>query len=41
MVVFGQSGCIRANEVVIGQTWLYSCKSSIIQAKVVVFKKSG
>ena len=42
MVVFGQSGCIRAKivlfgkEVVLGQKWLYSCKSGYNRAKVVV-----
>ena len=41
LIVFAQSGSIRANVVVIGQTWLYSGKSCIIQAKVVVFKKNG
>ena len=34
MVVLGQSGCIRAKVVVIGQKWLYS-------DKVVVFGQSG
>ena len=37
MVVFGQSGCIRAKVVVIGQKWFYSGKKDCIQAKVVVF----
>ena len=32
MVVFGQSGCIRAK-------WLYSGKSGFIRAKLVVFGK--
>ena len=48
MVVFGQSGCIRAKMVVIKQKWLYlgksgsiSGKSSCIRAKVVLFGESG
>ena len=41
MVVFGQSGCVRAKVVVIGQRWLYSGKNCCIRAKVVVFGQSG
>ena len=41
MVVFGQSGCIRAKEVVFGQKWLYSGKSGCIPVKVVVFGING
>ena len=41
MVVIGQSGCIRTKVVAFGQKWLYSDKSGFIQAKVVVFGKSG
>ena len=43
VVVFGQSGCIRANVVVLGKKWLYSGKvvvfgkSCCIRVKVVVF----
>ena len=43
MVVFGQSGCIRAKVDVIGQggfnrvKWLYSGKVFCIRAKMVVF----
>ena len=45
MVVFGQSGCIRAKWVVIEQKWLfsgkllYSGKSGCIRAKVVLSGK--
>ena len=31
--VFGKSCCILANVVVVGQKWLYSCKSGCIRAK--------
>ena len=41
MVVFGQSGCIRAKVAVIGQNWIYSGKSGFIRAKVVVFEHGG
>ena len=41
MVVFGQSGCIRAKLVVFGLKWLYSGKSGCISAKVAVFGQSG
>ena len=34
---FGQSGCLRAKVVVLGQMWFYSGKSGCIRAKVVVF----
>ena len=37
VVVFGQSGCIRAKVVVVGQNLLYSNKSGCNGAKVVVF----
>ena len=36
MVGFGQSSCIRAKVVGIGQKWIYSGKSGSIRAKVVV-----
>ena len=41
MVVFGQSGCIRAKVVVFWQKWLYSKRSDCIRAKVVAFGQSG
>ena len=41
VIVFRQSGCIRAKVVVLGLKWLYSGKSSCIRAKFVVFGKSG
>ena len=46
MIVFLQSGSIRQKwlspgKLVVGQKWLYSCKSGCIQAKVVVFGQSG
>ena len=47
MVVFGQSGFIRANMVVIGQVCcilkkcFYSCRSDCIRALVVVFGESN
>ena len=37
MVVFGQSCCIWAKVVLIGQNWLYSGKSGSNRAKVVLF----
>ena len=39
MVVFGQSCCIWAKVVLIGQNWLYSGKSGSNRAKVVLFDK--
>ena len=41
VVVFWQSGCIRAKVVIFGQKWLYSGKSGCIRAKVVVVGQSG
>ena len=38
MVVFGQSGCIRAKIVVIRQKWLSSEKNGCIRAKMVLFR---
>ena len=40
MVVFGQSGCIRAKLVIIGQKLFYSVKTACIRAKVVLFGQS-
>ena len=40
MVVFGQSGCIRAKLVLIGKKWFYSGKSGSIREKAVVFEQS-
>ena len=37
VVLFGQSICIRARVVVLGQKWLYSGKSGCNRGKVVVF----
>ena len=39
MVVFEQSGCIRAKFVVFGQKWLYSGKSGCIREKVLCLGK--
>ena len=36
MVVFGQGGCTRVEEVVLGQKLLCSGKSGCIRAKVIV-----
>ena len=41
MVVFRQSGCIRAKVVAFGQKWLFSGKSGCIRIKDVVFGQSG
>ena len=41
VVVFGQSGCIRAIVVVFGQKLLYSGKIGCIRAKKVVLGQSG
>ena len=41
MVVYGRGGCFRAKAVVLGQKWLYSCKSGSFRAKVVGFVQSG
>ena len=41
MVVFGQSGCIRAKVVVIGQKWFSSGKSSFIREKRLFSGRSG
>ena len=41
MVVFGQSCCIRAKVVVLGQKGLFSDESCSIRAKVVVLGQSG
>ena len=38
-LVFGQSGCIRSEVVVLGKKWLYSGKICCIRAKVVYRKK--
>ena len=40
MVVFGQSGSIRAQVVVVGQKYFCSGKSGSIRAKVVLFGQS-
>ena len=40
LVVFGQSGCIRAKVVVFVIKWLYSGKSGCIRAKVLKSGKS-
>ena len=47
VIVFGQSGCIRAKEVAFGQKWLYSdkllysVKSCCTRAKLGLFGQSG
>ena len=41
MVVFVQSGCIRAKGVVFRQEWLYSNKVVVFVTKVLVFGQSG
>ena len=41
MVVFRQSGCFRAEIVLIGQKWSYLGKSCCIQAKWLYSVKSG
>ena len=41
MVVFGQSGYIRAKVVVLGQKWFSSGKSSCIREKRMCSSKSG
>ena len=39
MVVVGQSFCLRAKVVVIGQKWLYSGENGSTRAKVVAFEQ--
>ena len=41
MVVFGQSGCIRAKVVILGQKWFSSGKSGCIREKRLCSSKSG
>ena len=41
MVVFGQSGCIRAKVVVLGQKWFSSVKSGCIRENWFYLGKSG
>ena len=41
MIVFGQSGCIRAKAVDVMQKGLYSGESSCTLSKVVVFQQNG
>ena len=41
VVVYGQSGCIRAKVDVFGQKWLYFGKSSCIREKKFYSGKSG
>ena len=41
MDIFGQSGCIGAKVVVLGEKCLYSVKSCYIRSKVVVIGQSG
>ena len=39
MVVFGQSGSIRAKVVVFGRKWLYSGRPGFVQVKLVAFRR--
>ena len=39
-MVFGQSGCIRAKVVVLGQNWLYSAREVVIWKKRCIRTKS-